>query len=554
MFKRHFVFSLCIFGLISQILLLSNGTNNEDFKKYTINVLEYIRLQTGWYSMQKLQITQGTFVLNYKNIVSEVIDESNYIVKLNYIINFINCEYSNVLQIFDVMLSFIINKCQSELEENRQIQFQYCTERLIDIVKNSTIMFMKLLGATAFLKQFDLRIINKFLINPRVIDNEIELFYNYADKINRPEFFNENSIIDVFEDIKGFHKTIAEPIILQLYKINEVCGSNYKNDIPNVLKTIYDVKNSNEQINDSGEYVNIIYNKLNVLYRKVIDNYYKNLGFGELIGTNSFSYEPQKLNEYSIKYVIKLINTLLSYSGWQSYNNITTRNRFTKGIYVNIQHLICPGKSLNYLSIRLCIPQILRCRYIEIVHTFNVALGAILRVCDKEYENGCAAILFKILEKAELMFNNMLFALVTLRHISNTNTKQRLINTSIDNLVESIIKFICKLRSKYYPGMFVSSQGVIAIKSFFNDIAQEREENINKKIHIARRKHMCFCKMPSELIDEISFMLKIQNQILISNSLDNKNLEKFMCDFLSSFCDEVQINDYEKLGFDSLLS
>ncbi|XP_050549013.1 uncharacterized protein LOC126910465 isoform X2 [Daktulosphaira vitifoliae] len=269
--------------------------------------------------------------------------------------------------------------------------------------------------------------------------------------------------------------------------------------------------------------------------------------------TNYSRYEPCEIIHYSVENVLKLLNTLLSYSGWQSYYNITTKCRYTNGIYVSIQDLIYPINNSNYYCTRSCLTQILRCRYVEIVNTFNVALGAIVSVCDKKYENGCAAILFKILEKSELMFNNMLFALVTIRHISNTNTKQRLTNTSIDNLVESFIKLLCKLRSKYYPDLFVSSQGLIAIKSFYEDIAQERKENINKNIKMAIQFHMKYCEIPPLFLDEISFMLKIQDQILISNSLVKKSLEKSMCDFLSSFCDEVQINDYEKLGFNSLL-
>ncbi|XP_050529452.1 uncharacterized protein LOC126899018 [Daktulosphaira vitifoliae] len=445
------------------------------------------------------------------------------------------------------MINLIINKCQSEKDINHQIQFQYCTEQLVDVIKNSTTMFMKLLGATTFLNQLDLRIIDTFLITPRVIDNEIELFYIYTDaKMNRLVFDYKNRIVDIFEDIKIFHKSIAEPTIQKLYELNMVCGFENRNEISNVLMTKYDVNNIDEQKNDPDDFVNLICNDLNTFYSQIADNYYRDLGFGELVGTNYFRYEHRKLQIYYKEDGIILFNNLLSYPGWQSYQNITTK---TNGNYVNIKNFIGSIHRSNYNHVQICIIQTLRCRYFEIAQTFNSMLGASISVCEKEHENRCATILFKFLEKINIMLKNMLFALVTLRQTFQ-HTARRSKNTPVETLIESFIELICKLRSKYYPGMFFSSQGVIAIILFFNDIIQERKENLDNKLYAAKNYYMRYFKMPLKIIEENWFKVTFQHQIEINNSLDNRY--GYMCDFLYSFCDEVQINDYEKLGFDSL--
>ncbi|XP_050535275.1 uncharacterized protein LOC126902247 [Daktulosphaira vitifoliae] len=548
MCKKSLTFLLYVLGLISQVSLMSYDKKSADFKMYTINVLNHIRVKTGWYSMSKLQFTQGTFKFDVNNVINEVIDERNYIAKLNYIIHLINCEYSNILQTFDVMLSFIINKCQSEKDKNHQIQFQYCTMRLVDVIKNSSIMFMKLLGATTFLSQLDLRIIDEFLINPRVIDNEIELFYMYTDdKMNRPEFVNENDIIDVFEDIKKFHKNIVEPTIQKLFEFNKVCGSRYRNVIPMVLMSEYDEKNINEIINDPDDYINLICNDLNNFYSRIVDNYYRDLGFGDLVGTNNFRYELRD-HSYNMERGIELFNKLLQYPGWQSYQHVTTN---INGLNVSVKDLICFLNISNYSYVRSSIIQTLRCRYIEIGLTFNAILGAIISVCDKEYENEFAAKLYTILEKVNLTLKNMLFALVTLRQTLRSIVKRKRHTTS-ELLIESIIQLICKLRSKYYPDMFYSSHSSILSKSFFSDITQERKENINDKIKLATKYHLRYCKTPLKVINELAIKLKFHNQIQINNELDNRNFFESLCGFLYTFCNEVQTNDYEKLGFDSL--
>ncbi|XP_050535288.1 uncharacterized protein LOC126902251 [Daktulosphaira vitifoliae] len=549
MCKKSLAFLLYVLELISQVSLITYDEKSSDFKMYTINVLNHIRVKSGWYSMSNLQFTQGTFKFDVNNVINEVIDESNYIVKLNYIIQFINCEYSNILQTFDVMLSFIINKCQSEKDKNHQIQFQLCTVRLVDVIKNSSIMFMKLLGATTFLSQLDLRIIDEFLINPRVIDNEIELFYMYTDdKMNRPEFVNENDIIDVFEDIKKFHKNIVEPTIQKLFEFHKVCGSRYRNVIPMVLMSEYDEKNINEIINNPDNYINLICNDLNNFYRRIVDNYYRDLGFGDLIGTNNFRYEPREVHPFTIEKGIELFNKLLQYPGWKSYSNITTK---INGNHVCINDLICTLNASSYNYIRSSIIQTLRCRYIEIVQTFNATLGAIISVCEKEFENECAAKLYTILEKVNLTLKNMLFALVTLRQTSKSIIK-RSQNTSGEILVESIIELICKLRSKYYPDMFYSSHSSILTKSFFNDITRERKTNIDDNIKIAVKYHLRYCKMPINIINEYSIKSKVYDQIRNNNIVDNRNIYESICDFLYSFFNEVQTNDFEQLGFNSL--
>ncbi|XP_050521469.1 uncharacterized protein LOC126894465 isoform X2 [Daktulosphaira vitifoliae] len=520
--------------------------------QYRIN--NHICKQSGWKTMEYLQFQQFGCTINTSCITKDSVNEDNYLEKISCITHLLNCEYTIVMEKFNVMLGVILDKCQEEKYNHQIDQFGHCLNRILDIVKSSITTFSKMLDAAIYINQIDLRIINSSLINPKCIENEIELFYNNAAYIAQ-EYFDstitpkKHYIFDFFEQMITFHKK-AENIILYLYTNRKVCGPDHKSNIPTDLITVFNINQMNKSVNNSNDYINNIYNEVSSYMAQVIENNFSNLGFEQLIGTNYFKFIHCISDVYNINGGIKLIENLLSHDGWKLWKNVAVKNILSNWNIISIDDLIVPIDKVNYNFIRTSITNIVRCRYIDIFQYFINMLDGINKVCVYENKNSCATSIFDTMVKSDEMFKNMLFALTTLRHTIQSKAKRNTVSR-IELQIEFCRNFIYDMRRMYQSSSVFVNQEYYDSTEFLNNIITLPQTVLSIKNAKTNVFYSKYCEI-DEKSDLKNLMIEFKNLINVNNITEYTNIHKTMYEFFNVFIEKINKENYENLGFNEI--
>ncbi|XP_050538212.1 uncharacterized protein LOC126903774 [Daktulosphaira vitifoliae] len=547
MLKKIILYEFFIFWQLSQVLDVYCDTQSEDFKKYMIDSLNHIRVQNGWASIYQSEIKLEHLIINTETVTSEIIDESNFIQKLYYITLLLNCEYTNVMQTFNVMLGLVLNKCEVKYLINKQYdQLGYCTRQIVYIVKYSTDMFKKLQTAAKYLDKIDLRIIDLPIFNIKTVDNEINYFYIYAKDL---KYSLNSSIVNSFESIKYFNKK-AELMISNLYNKRKVCGTEHKSSILADLLMKYNIDQMEKLIEDSDDYINIINKDLKLYFSEIIENCYLKLGFEQLQGTYSFKYIHSKTKIYGVFDGIVLCNHFISHPGWMSLEHIFVKTEYTNEKSLYFKDIICTVDKDNYYFVRSCLSLILRCRYIEIVRNFSIMLGHIVNVCKYENKMNCAVKLYETLMTSDDMFKKMLVALTTLRHYRKDN-KSRRQELLLEKVVEIFIDFLNNVRKKYFSPLLFINNGFYEAQSFLKEVADIQSSDLQKKLKEVIQYNMNYCTI-IKCESDISLITTFEQLIKTNTLTESSNIYNSLCDYLDLFFQNVLINDYVNLGFDNL--
>ncbi|XP_050521463.1 uncharacterized protein LOC126894464 isoform X2 [Daktulosphaira vitifoliae] len=556
MVKKYFLLMSIIFWYLSEVLTQTSlqEINKEHFKSYLISSLDHICKQSGWKTMEHLQFQQFSCTINTSCITKDSANENNYLEKISCLTHLLNCEYTVVMEKFNVMLGVILDKCQEEKYNNRIDQLGHCLNRIHGIFKSSITTFSKMLDAARYINQIDLRIINSSLINPKCIEYEIELFYNNATKIVQQ--YSDYSItqkkyyiFDLFEQINELYNE-TENTILYLYETRKVCGPDHKNTISTDLVTVLNIDQINKSVNNLYDYVDIIYNEVSSYMAKVIENNFLNLGFEKIIGTNSFKFTYYTYTKYVKSVGLQLYEILLSHKGWKLWKHINVKNKFSKWNQINIDQLNVPINGINYSYIRTCTIEFLKCRCIEIFQYFISMLECINKVCQDENKNSCATTLFDIMVKSDEMFKNMLFALMTLRYTKVSNEKRNTA-TNIELQIEFCRNFIYNMRRKYWSSSsFIGQITYSEPKEFLEDIKMFTKDLSTKFFHTSQyQMKYCVIEKDSDLYD---LMIKFYNLININFFNEYTDIHKTMYVIFNNFIEKINKETYENLGFNKI--
>ncbi|XP_050547118.1 uncharacterized protein LOC126908847 [Daktulosphaira vitifoliae] len=548
MFKKNILYEFFLFWYLNQVLVVYCDTQSEDFKKYVINSLNHIRVQNGWDSIQQTEIKLENFTINTKSVTSEIIDENNFIQKLYHITSLLNCEYSNIMQTFNVILNLVLNKCKVNYVNKQYDALIYCTEQIIDIFKYSINMFQIMLKTAKYLENIDLRIIDSTTFNIKTVDYEINYFYEYARDLKYPpKFMIYNTVVTSYENIKCFYNK-TKLMLSNLYKNKKVCGTEYKSSISTNLLIKYNIDQMEKLIEDSDDYINDIHKDLELYKSRIIENCISKLGFEQLDGTNTFKYIHSKYKIYGLYDGIALCNHFLSCNGWKSLKHIAVKTDFTNENLVYFKDITETVDTINYYFVRSCLSLILRCRYIEILRNFNVMLGQIINVCKYENKINCAVKLYKTLMTSDDMFKKMLTALTTLRYYKK-NKNYRHQEVLIEKLLEFFIDFLNDVGKKYFSSLIFTNDGLYDAQSFLEHLEHVHAFALQRKFYDVNQYNMKYCKIINCETDIITtFLQLIQTNTLTEYSIIHHD----MCDYLESFVLKVVKNDYEYLGFNDL--
>ncbi|XP_050519781.1 uncharacterized protein LOC126893523 [Daktulosphaira vitifoliae] len=553
MSKKNILYVFFLFWQLSQVLDIYCDPQSEDFKKYVINSLNHIRVQNGWYSIQQTEIKLENLTINIESITGEIIDDNNFIQKLYFIICLLNCEYTNTMQTFNVMLSFIINKCEINILKNQNSGYIYCTKIIVYIFNFSINMFKKMLKAAKYLDKIDLRIIDSPILNIKTVDNEINYLYTHALELSKFSTFhapNNFNWVETFESIKDFNKK-TELMISNLYKHRKVCGTEHESSILINLLMKYNIDQMEKLVEDSKDYINNIYKDLELYIFRIIDNCYSKLGFEQLKDTNTFKHSYFKSRRYGENEGIALCKHFISHAtGWMSWKHIAVKTEFTneKSLYFkDIEQMV---DKKNYYFVRSYLALILRCRYIEIFHNFNIMLGHIVYACKYENKINCAVKLYETLMASDDMFKKMLIALITLRHYTKDKKYQRQ-ELLIERAIEFFMDYLNDVRKKYFSPLLFTNDGFFEALTFLENVAKVQSKDLQTKLNHVIEFNMKYCiinKCESDIDLITTFELLLQTNTLTEYS----TIYQSLCDILESFILKVVKNDYEDLGFNNL--
>ncbi|XP_050547149.1 uncharacterized protein LOC126908871 isoform X2 [Daktulosphaira vitifoliae] len=343
MSKKIIFYEFFLFWQLSQVLDVYCDNQSEDFKKYMINSLNHICVQNGWDFIQQTEIILDNLLINTKSVTSEIVDENNFIQKLYYITHLLNCEFTNTMNTFNVMLRLALYKCEMTDSINQNNQLEYCIRLITNIFNCSITMFKKMLKTAKYLDKIDLRIVDSPIFNIKTVDNEINYFYTNAFKLCKYSLYNLSSTVrwvNAFESIKHFNKK-AELMISNLYKNRKVCGTKHESSILTKFLMNYNTDQIEKLVEISNEYINDIYKDLELYFTGITKNCYSKLGFEHLERTNKFKYIFFKSKKYCHNEGIVLCNHFLTYIGWQSLKHIAVETEFTNGKSLYFKDIIC---------------------------------------------------------------------------------------------------------------------------------------------------------------------------------------------------------------------
>ncbi|XP_050528789.1 uncharacterized protein LOC126898600 [Daktulosphaira vitifoliae] len=523
-----------------------------EYKNYIVGVLSHLCNQQGWKSMPHVMVKKGILYEHFtcQAVVDDIGLRKNYQQLLYLIIFSLNCRYAEILYYFSETIKRVIYKCGFYLETANAKHFNNCTVLLYGAVTMSADMFGKLFDALQYMSQINLKNINVNMESPLTITERILPFYEFANyKTNRSPFelsvASNEDIFREFENIKGFFNDIGKTGDLHTL-VNNHCSSSdvNRNRVPLYLQRPHE---RGEALNEFDVIGSLMMN----FYSHTIKNDYQDIGFAELLDpeNSTFWHPTDKDEEY-----LTILNSIMNKKGWNNLNHITliqSNQLITVGDFLSLVN----AKVNNYWIKRKYLSKFMRCRYTEILQSFNEKLGSLLSLCVDEQESNnttsfihCTIRLYDTINRSSHMFDRLLSALITIRKMTNHNAarnKQLL----IEKLIDDISKFIKNL-SKKYPSesIFIdlndTSNRAVAIK-YLNEILYVHSNLLVDYLFAMESYNSRDCiieKKASELTDTLELAIA-------KNNLSPIDQMELVCVKLNSFYENVVLNDCEYLGF-----
>ncbi|XP_050526728.1 uncharacterized protein LOC126897273 [Daktulosphaira vitifoliae] len=285
MLFRLFIFNFYSFWILNQSSMVSCTFNLQEYFIYVIKVFNHIRRQDGWdlESSYFFRTGENSYKMFYlKEILTEAVDENNFVNKIPMINILINLRYTETVKVFKHLLCRFVQKCDGL---HNKMEFINCSKELRKTVNKSSDMFRKLLHAAVFLSNIIDELNKNYKLNLISINNQMALMYGLTKK-NASEYNRIHIAKKVVANIRNLiYKSIDKKTIIELDKINIKSIYFTENSVQATLLTLYGITimPDTQQVTDTIEDLS---STLNLFYLTTIQNEFQGLGFEKLIDPN----------------------------------------------------------------------------------------------------------------------------------------------------------------------------------------------------------------------------------------------------------------------------
>ncbi|XP_050547056.1 uncharacterized protein LOC126908803 [Daktulosphaira vitifoliae] len=557
-------YSICYtLWILTKTCFIDCKIRPKTYEKYLSGVMNHISEQVGWDSMQHLEIKYDISTEISTNIKDVICKGSRIVLpkKFDAIIHILNYMYAEVIKTFIDHIRAIANQCQEYYDINQGDNFLSCTVLIQSVVENSKTMFEQLYNVMNYLSNIDFKLLvsGKQTFSIPIVD-EIYTFVEFATlKIqqNTQIFIDLNDpktkedaykvILDVNSFIEGMgnesYQTIKEKNSFIVYNRKSKC----------LLEE--NLKDYNERQNKNIELSYYLSEWLNVYYVEISKNFYKNLGFEQVLDLNeksSIKHPVHKYNNIRQKDKIEQLNAITNESGWKSLKHI---NIVFNDQVISVDRILRhPADKLNFHCKKQHLLRLIKCIYTEIMIKYYEYVNFILNFCESEnvktndliYINFVRQI-FDAVHKSIKMFEVMYKTLVTLNKLIGEYLHDNY-NSNLKCLCTSISKLLGEIKSEKYILDVLDSKSdnskqeltLINARNYSHTFSKFLKFNKSKS-HPLNRMHEKQCPLRNLLLN-----------IDIPLSINTDNFS-YACNELIVFSKNVIKVYYEELGLNKFI-
>ncbi|XP_050547058.1 uncharacterized protein LOC126908804 [Daktulosphaira vitifoliae] len=550
------------FWILTTKCFVSCKIRQKTYEKYYSVVMDHISEKVGWDSMQHLEIKYD-FSTEISTKIKDVICKESRIVlpkKFEAIIHILNYTYTDVIHTFIDHISAIAKRCQEYYDFNLGDDLLSCIVLLQSVVENSKTMFEQLYNVMNYLSNIDFKLLANFKKTFSVpIVDEIYTFVEYAtlkSKKNTQIFINPNDpntkreACEVILDVNSFIQRKGHQSYQKIKEKNSLIVYNHKQKclLEENLKYYNALQNKNIEL---SYYLS---EWLNLYYDEISTNFYKNLGFEEVLESKKEGiFKPTIYSYKNIchKQVIEQLNTITKGSGWISLKPIhIVFNDQVVSVDRILRH---PADRLNFHCKIEHVSRLIKCIYTEILFKYCKYVICLLNFCEKVYvkSNDVAFInfvrqIFDAVNETTKMFDIMYKTLVSLHNLrgkyyhDNVNSNLISLCTSITNLLEEIKSGNCSIAvldtKSDNSNMKVTQMDATTCVKKFSEFLKYYKSN-SQPLNKTHEKH---CRLRNLLLN-----------IDIPDSINTDNFSS-ACNKLILFSKNVIKVYYEELGLNKL--
>ncbi|XP_050524844.1 uncharacterized protein LOC126896248 [Daktulosphaira vitifoliae] len=467
MLPKIFYFIFYTFCILTTKCFVSCKIRSKTYEKYLSVVMDHLSEQVGWDSMQHLEIKYD-FSTEINTNIKDVICKGSRIVlpkKFEAIIHILNYTYTDVIHTFIDHISAIAKRCQEYYDFNQGDNFLSCIVLLQSAVENSKTMFEQLYNVMNYLSNIDFKTLAsaKKTFSVPIVE-EIYTFVEYATlkiqqntqifiDLNDPK--TKEDAYEVILDVNSFIKGIGNESYQKIKEKNSLIVYNRK---PKCLLE-ENLKDYNTRQNKNIELSYYLSEWLNMYYDEVSTNFYKNLGFDEILELNDASnFKPTLYSYKNIchKQVIEQLNTITKGSGWKSLKHI---NIIFNGQVISVDRIFRhPTDRINFHCKIQHVLRLIKCIYTEILFKYCKYVICLLNFCETDYVKcidevyiNLARQIFDAVNETTKMFDIIYKTLLSLHNLrgeydhDNVNSNLISLCTLITNLLKEIKSGYCSM-------------------------------------------------------------------------------------------------------------
>ncbi|XP_050543338.1 uncharacterized protein LOC126906671 [Daktulosphaira vitifoliae] len=563
--KRVFIIFIILIQLtlIQSSAYLKDSPVRREYFKYLARVVNYIRHQTGWNSMENEFLNwDSENVISVKELLTFEIDENNFSCIFSHIVSVFNSQYIGILLTFVEHVNILIEECEKYLTAQLFGNFINCTTLLEIGMKKSTVMFDSIYQVMWFLSYLDIkRVFVRIVGNPYTVVDEVYLVKHFIDSIqikdktgpaNNQEEYNAkvNEAILVIFNTKELIKNVTKRAISVLNRNRKLLIIPQRPDLKLNYEWIY---HSQEFI--ENDFFNLVLNNLNKFYTHTKKMYYDDFNFDILLYPIAHSMDwliPPQEEPLPLSTEVATLKILVDEGKWKTVDHISIIHN---SLVISANRIVRdPVSTMHGFNLKKqYILQLLNCRFFEIFSNYYFYLTPILQFCNNKKQNmNCIKNIFDTNENSEHFFNKIYSVVKKLKDTSIWKvTSVRISLSFIEKLLELVIRtfkenylyealFNNKLKIDYMTKVNLYLKNMSKQKSILN-------QHLYFKMKCQRR--CIFIGKSNPFISNTKETALENNYIKKINTIDD---HLNACIELSTFCKNFIDIDFKDMGFDKI--
>ncbi|XP_050545312.1 uncharacterized protein LOC126907769 [Daktulosphaira vitifoliae] len=576
---QHGIIVFIYFTHLVHVLTLDPKNTKSNHLEYVIAVIDYIRVQEGWNSIKHLQLNHNeNRNITIGNVFSQNVDRSNILNMFSIVVHLLNYKYTEILRSYVELVTLSIKECKIYSIAYLLSEYIDCTQRIEQKVKNSFIMFENLYQVMTFMSYFDTKwlFINISGI-PFVMVEEIYFAYHYTNtmKISDKSFFIDQSgsfILDNATSVLSNIKNFIDQLYLMLEN-NE--SKNYiLSEFPESINYQFCFEEQYlhyKSVNSNTRAIDVVLMMLDSLYNNTIKNDFECLGFKEIIN-------PLLYKCYSLYVPLTSLYCISNELGILNMNILLNEGNWMTLKYLYIKHndqllsanrvLRDQANSINFHLKKQYFTQLFRCRFYDLLKTFNSHLCGTLDLCKKERTNikkwknsnryiECLKHFYMITRSIQNFLKHLKMAMDKLKkaNIWHDNGSHYCLSP-IKNIVENILYWIQEINLLRYEFSHSESLNLNEIADDYLKRAQYVKISFLEVFHNVARVHKNHCFYIEKPTHLKNYLLETSNTNVDSTNysiptiISNTNYQQACVEF-DRFCEYFIRVEYNNLGFDN---